>query len=321
MEPMTWGILGASNFALRRMGPALHAARGARLGALATTSLEKAQGFREFCPDLHVHDSYQALLDDPAIEAVHIPLPNTLHLEWALRALEAGKHVLCEKPLAMSVAGVDRIIAAREASGRFCAEAFMIVHHPQWALVRKWLDEGRIGQLLHADAVFTFHNPDPTNIRNRRETGGGSVPDIGCYAYSSLRHAARAEPVDLVATVTREDGVDTMAQVRGTMRGPAGLFSFAAMTSTRLFPRQEVTFQGDRGRISLSAPFNASAFGEGQVTLHGFNTAETHRFPGVNQYVLQVEAFVRHVRTGAPYPWSLEDARGGQAMIDRVLAF
>lgn len=320
MEPVNWGILGASSFALRRMGPAIHAARGARLAALATSSPQKAEGFRAFCPDLRVHDSYEALLADPAIEAVHVPLPNTLHCDWTIKALQAGKHVLCEKPLAMNVAEADRIIAARDASGRFCAEAFMIVHHPQWALVRQWLESGRIGTLRHADAVFTFDNPDPANIRNRAAMGGGSVPDIGVYAYSSLRFATRAEPVEIDAKVTRENGVDTMAQLRGTMEGPSGRFTFAAMTSTRLFPRQEVTFQGDRGRISLSAPFNAGAFGEAQVTLHGFNTAETHRFPGVNQYVLQVEAFVRHIRDGSPFPWTLEDARGGQAMIDRVLS-
>lgn len=320
MKPMNFGILGASNFAAQHMGPAIHAAQGARLAALATSSPDKAARFAAFAPDLRAHASYEALLADPAIEAVYIPLPNHLHVEWAIKALEAGKHVLVEKPVAMRAPEIDPLIAARDASGLFATEAYMIVHHPQWQLVRQWLDEGRIGQLRHADVAFSFNNPDPANIRNRAETGGGSIPDIGVYAYSSVRFAARAEPVALNARIARENGVDTFAQVWGEMAGPTGRFTYGAMTSTRLFARQEVTFQGDAGRISLSAPFNANLFDQAQVTLHGPNSAETHRFPGVNQYVLQVEAFVAHIRDGAPYPWTLEDARKGQAMIDMVRA-
>ncbi len=320
MKPMNWGILGASNFALHRMGPAIHAARGARLAALASPHPAKAAPFSAFAPGLRLHADYQALLDDPAIEAVYIPLPNTLHVEWGLKALAAGKHVLIEKPLAMTAAEIDPLIAARDRSGKFATEAYMIVHHPQWQLVRRLIDEGRIGRLRHADVAFTFDNPDPANIRNRADMGGGSIPDIGVYAYSSVRFAARAEPVALRSMIRRENGVDSFTQVWGEMEGPAGRFSYAALTSTRLFPRQEVTFQGETGRITLSAPFNAGVFGEAQVTLHGTNTAETHRFPGVNQYVLQVEAFVAHLRGATPYPWTLEDARAGQAMIDMVRA-
>ncbi|MFD2173309.1 Gfo/Idh/MocA family protein [Rhodobacter lacus] len=320
MEPVTWGILGASNFAATRMGPALHAAKGSCLAALATASPEKAARFAAFAPGLKVHESYAALLDDPQIEAVYIPLPNTLHVEWGIKALEAGKHVLIEKPLAMTAAEIAPLIAARDAAGKCAAEAYMIVHHPQWQLVRRWLDEGRIGRLKHADVTFTYDNPDPANIRNRADVGGGSIPDIGVYAYSSIRFAARAEPVALHARLQRENGVDTFAQVWGEMAGPDGAFSFAALTSTRLYPRQEVTFQGEAGRITLSAPFNAGVFGEGQVSLHGFNTTETHRFPGVNQYVLQVEAFIAHIRAGTPFAWTLEEAQKGQAMIDMVRA-
>ena len=320
MQPVTFGILGASDFAARRMGPAIHAAQGARLAALATATPAKAAPFAAIAPDLRLHESYEALLADPAIEAVYIPLPNHLHVEWGLKALAAGKHVLIEKPLALRAEDIDPLIAARDASGLCAAEAYMIVHHPQWQLVRQWLDAGRIGRLAHADVAFSFHNPDPANIRNRAETGGGSIPDIGVYAYSSIRFAARAEPVRLTSRITRENGVDTFAQVWGEMAGPGGSFSFAAMTSTRLFPRQEVTFQGEAGRITLSAPFNAGVFGEAEVSLHGPGSTETHRFPGVNQYILQVEAFTRHIRTASPYPWTLEDARRGQAMIDMVRA-
>ncbi|MCV2879483.1 Gfo/Idh/MocA family oxidoreductase [Sedimentimonas flavescens] len=321
MKPINWGILGASNFALKHMGPAIHAASGARLGALATSSPEKAAPFCAFCPDLRVHDSYDALLADPEIEAVYIPLPNTLHIEWSLKALAAGKHVLCEKPIAMRAEEIGPLIAARDAAGLFATEAYMIVHHPQWEQVREWLDEGQIGELRHADVVFSFNNPDPANIRNRAETGGGSIPDIGVYAYSSVRYAARAEPGALRALIRRENGVDVFAQVTGEMIGPQGGFSYSAITSTRLHPRQEVTFQGDRGLIRVHVPFNAGVAGEAALTLQ--RTGEPDRvlrYPGINQYVLQVENFARHIREGAPYPWTLEDARAGQAMIDKVRA-
>lgn len=320
MKVLNWGILGASDFARRHMGPAIHAARGARLAALATSSEAKAEPFRALAPGLRVHAEYEALLADPSIDVVYVPLPNHLHVEWGLKALAAGKHVLIEKPLALSAEEIDPLIAARDATGLFAAEAYMIVHHPQWSLVRDWLDAGRIGPLRHVDTAFTFCNPDPGNIRNRAETGGGSIPDIGVYAYSSVRFAARAEPVSMTARIHRENGVDTMAQVWGEMAGPHGRFTFGAMTSTRLFPRQEATFQGTEGRITLAAPFNAGSYAEAQVTLHGMNSAEMHRFPNVNQYVLQVEAFGAHLREGAPYPWTLEDARKGQAMIDMVRA-
>ncbi|KEO56420.1 Gfo/Idh/MocA family protein [Thioclava pacifica] len=321
MAVLNWGILGAAKFAREHMGPAIHAARGARLAALATSSEEKAQPFKAFAPDLKRHDSYEALLADPAIDVVYIPLPNVLHVEWTKKALAAGKHVLTEKPIAMAASEIDGLIAARDAAGKFATEAYMIVHHPQWQLTRRWLDEGQIGELRHADVAFSFNNPDPGNIRNKPETGGGSIPDIGVYAYSSVRYAARAEPGDLRAVIERENGVDVFAQVTGEMIGAQGRFSYAAMTSTRLHPRQQVVFQGSEGLIRLTCPFNANVFDQAEVTLcRKGEPDQVQRFPGVTQYVLQVENFVRHVTEGADYPWTLEDARGTQAMIDKVYA-
>lgn len=321
MGPVNWGILGAANFALRHMGPALHAAAGARLYALATPHAEKAGPFRAFCPDLVVHDSYAALLDDPAVEAVYIPLPNTLHVEWAMKVLAAGKHVLCEKPLALGAAEIDPLITLRDKTGLFAAEAYMIVHHPQWHQVRTWLDDGMIGTLRHADVAFSFNNPDPANIRNRPDTGGGALPDIGVYACSSVRFAARAEPRQLRASIHRENGVDTFAQIIGEMEGPKGTFTYGAMTSTRLAPRQEATFQGDAGLIRVLTPFNAGTFREAELHLERTGKpTEVIRYPMVNQYILQVENAVRTIRDGTPYPWTLEDARAGQAMIDRIFA-
>ncbi|PPB80195.1 putative dehydrogenase [Albidovulum inexpectatum] len=322
MKPVNWGVLGAARFAREHMARAIHEAEGARLFALATSDPSRAHGFQAFCPDLIVHDSYDALLADPRVEAVYIPLPNSLHVEWTLKAIRAGKHVLTEKPIAMRADEIDELIRARDSSGLLVAEAYMIVHHPQWQRVRGLIADGAIGRILHADAHFTYDNrADPTNIRNRPETGGGSIPDIGVYTYGCLRWAAQAEPVALRATIRHENGVDVFAQVTGRMAGDSGEFTFHAMTSMRLFPRQEVVFQGERGLIRLTAPFNAGVFGEAQVQMYRKGQADhIERFPGVRQYRNQVEAFVRSLRDGTPYPWTLEDARGTQSMIDQVVA-
>lgn len=320
MQPVRWGILGAANFARQHMGPAIHAAEGAELAALATSDPAKAEGFRAFCPGLTVHPSYEALLADPSIEAVYIPLPNHLHVEWTLKALEAGKHVLTEKPVAMKAEEIDLLIAARDRTGLLAAEAYMIVHHPQWHRAKEWLEAGEIGELRHADAAFSFHLTDLGNIRNRPDAGGGSLRDIGVYTFGSVRFVTGAEPVDISARIHRENGVDVFAQVAAVMEGAGRRFTYGSMTSMRLYNRQVVTFQGDRGMIRVEGgPFNANVNDLAEVELHrGGNRVIVDRFPAANHYKLQVEAFGRSLRTGAPYPCPLEFVRGTQAMMDRV---
>jgi predicted dehydrogenase len=320
MKTVRWGILGAANFAQNHMAPAIHAATGAELYALATSSAEKAKAFSAFCPGLKVHTSYEELLADPAIDAVYIPLPNHLHVEWTLKALAAGKHVLTEKPIAMQADQIDQIIAARNASGLLAAEAYMIVHHPQWIRAKEWLEAGEIGQLRHVDAQFSFNLTDGGNIRNKPETGGGSLRDIGVYTFGSARFVTGSEPVDISARLILDNGIDSFAQVAGIMDGPYGRFTYNSMTSMRLYNRQTVTFQGDKGMIRLDGgPFNANVNDVAAVELHrDGNRVITDRFPTANQYVLQVEAFGRTVRDGVPYACPLEFVRGTQAMMDTV---
>lgn len=320
MKPVRWGILGAANFAREQMAPAIHAAKGAELAALATSSPEKAAGFQAFCPSLTIHSTYEALLADPSIDAVYIPLPNHLHVEWSLKALAAGKHVLTEKPIALQASEIDQIIAARDASGLLAAEAYMIVHHPQWQRAKAWLEAGEIGTLRHVDAAFTFHLTDLENIRNRPDAGGGSLRDIGVYTFGSARFVTVSEPVDLSARLILENGVDTFAQVAGIMEGPHGRFTYGSMTSMRLYNRQVVTFQGDKGMIRVEGgPFNANVNDMAEVELHqNGNRVITERFPTANHYVLQVEAFGRSIREGVAYPCPLEFVKGTQAMMDTV---
>ena len=320
MQPVRWGILGAANFAKEHMAPAIHAAKGAELAALATSSAEKAAGFQAFCPGLTLHSSYEALLADPSIDAVYIPLPNHLHVEWTLKALAAGKHVLTEKPIALHADEIDQIIAARDASGLLAAEAYMIVHHPQWQRAKQWLEAGEIGTLRHVDAAFSFHLTDMDNIRNRPDAGGGSLRDIGVYTFGSARFVTSSEPVDISARLIMDNGIDSFAQVAGIMDGPHGRFTYGSMTSMRLYNRQVVTFQGDKGMIRVEGgPFNANVNDLAKVELHqNGNRVITDRFPTANHYVLQVEAFGRSIRDGVAYPCPLEFVLGTQAMMDKV---
>jgi predicted dehydrogenase len=247
-----------------------------------------------------------------------------MHVEWTKKALRAGKHVLTEKPIAMSAAEIDELIALRDSTGLMAAEAFMIVQHPQFQRARQLVQDGAIGRVEHVDVAFTYDNRDDvTNIRNRPETGGGSIPDIGVYAFGSARFVTGAEPEldSLQSRIRFENGVDVYAQVTGRFTGPTGPFTYSSITSMRLFPRQEVVFQGETGLIRLTAPFNANIFGEARVELHKPGLSVTvERFPDARQYKLQVEAFGRSALTGAPYAWPLEQAKASQTMIDRVFA-
>lgn len=319
-EAFRWGILGAAKFAREHMGPAINAAAGNRLVALATSTAGKAAPFEAVCPGLDVFLDYDAMLEWDAIDAVYIPLPNHMHVEWTKKAARAGKHVLCEKPIAMRAGEIDELIALRDETGLLIAEAYMIVHHPQWLRVRELIQAGEIGQVDHVDTVFSYDNrADPGNFRHRPEAGGGGIRDVGVYTYSSVRFATGAEPVDLSARIKRENGVDTWAQVVGEMEGPRGRFTYSAMTSMRLPLRQEVVFMGERGTITLRAPFNPGTFGEAQVEIRAPDgTIRIERWPRVNQYVEQVQNFARAARDGAPFPCPLEFSRGTQAMIDTV---
>ena len=320
MTGLRWGILGAARFARQHMGPAIHAAEGAELVALATRDPAKAAGFRAFCPGLRLHDSYEALLADPAIDAVYIPLPNHLHVDWTLKAIAAGKHVLCEKPIALRAEDIDRLIQARDQSGLLVAEAFMILHHPQWQQARAWVQGGEIGEIVHADAQFSFRLTDMDNIRNRPDTGGGSLRDIGVYTFGAVRFVTGAEPARLETRVIRDSGIDSFAHVFGTMEGPSGRFTYASTTSMRCYNRQTVTIQGTKGMVRLDGgPFNANVNDLARAELHvQGNRVIADRFPAANHYRLQVESFVRSAREGASYACPLEFSRGTQAMMDRA---
>lgn len=316
-KPIRWGVLGASKFARQQMAPAIHAADNAVLAALATSSPEKAAPFAAMAPDIRVLD-YDALLADPNIDAIYIPLPNHMHVDWTIRALEAGKAVLCEKPIAMQADEFDRLIEVRDGTGLLAAEAYMIVHHPQWQFAREVYRSGRLGTLKHVRAEFGYDNSNDTdNIRNKPETGGGSLPDIGVYTFGSTRFVTDQEPGEVRAQITWENDVDVLSLVQADFDG----FTMSSMTSMRIQAHQEMCFIGTEGVMRLTCPFNPLIFPAlPQVRIDDADGTFFNSFPGVNHYVLQVEAFGRAMRGEEDYPCPLEFSRGTQVMIDKAIA-
>lgn len=316
-DHVRWGILGAAQFAREQMAIALHAAPRGALTAIATRDPAKAAPFAALAPGLRVHHGYDALLEDPDVDAVYIPLPNSMHVPWALKCLEAGKHVLVEKPVGMTLDEIDALIAARDRTGLVAAEAYMILHHPQWARVRELLAENAVGTLRHIDGTFTFDLQDLSNIRQQKETGGGGLRDIGIYPFGSARFATGEEPVDVAARIEWQRGIDVHAQVWARF----GAATFSAFVSMQAERRQEMVFHGSAGYLVVEAPFNPGVIGEARLVVSGRGHGErVERWPSVRQYDLQVAAFNAAVLDGAPFPVTLEFSRGSQAMIEAALA-
>ncbi len=312
-DPIRWGVLGAANFARTTMAPAIHDAENAVFAALATSSSDKAASFAALAPGLRVHDSYEALLADPEIDAIYIPLPNALHVEWAEKAARAGKHVLCEKPIAMKAEEIDRLIALRDEMGVLIAEAYMIPHHPQWQQVRRMVQGGEIGQLLHIDGYFTFRLTDSGNIRLNPDLGGGVTRDIGVYTLGSARLATGLEPTNVQTRFGWQNGVDVSARIWAQF-GDATCSIYMSMLAPN---RQVVTYHGTEGILELVAPFNPVVHREASIRLIRADGEERLiRYPSARQYVNQVEAFGRTVRDGAEYPVPLEFSRGTQLAIE-----
>lgn len=316
-QPLRWGILGAAKIARKDVAPAIHAAAHNSLVALASRSPEKVTAFVDRYPGLAVHDSYEDLLADQDIDAVYVPLPNEQHIPWSLKALRAGKHVLCEKPIALKAADLDALVAERDASGLLAAEAFMVVHHPQWQRVKQLLAEGAIGDLRRIAGAFAYNNADePENIRQKPEHGGGALYDIGVYPVVATRFATGVEPLGSQTKSVYEGGVDTSSDVQIDF----GEFSLDFYCSMRLALRQEMVFHGTTGWLRLQAPFNAGSYDDPIIELRNESGRSIERFAGVDQYQLMVEAFQRAVGGAEEFPCSLEFSKANQQVIDQLLA-
>ena len=318
MKQVRWGIIGASKFALEHMGPAIHLAKGADLYAVASRDLNKVAPFKNFCATCLAIPSYEELLQNPNIDAVYIPLPHHLHTEWAIKALNSGKHVLAEKPIAMHNNDFELLLKARDTTGLMASEAYMIVHHPQWQRARQMIGDGAIGNVIHITGGFSYDNSDdPTNIRNQAEMGGGGMRDIGVYIIGAATYVMNEALENITAKVRLENGFDVFTSIQGTL----GASQYSSYVSTRMHPHQEMSFHGSTGILRLTAPFNPNVFGEARLELHQPALGlRVERFPGANHYIKQVEAFNDSIMTSKPLVWTLEQARRTQQAIDTVLS-
>lgn len=314
---MKWGILGAAKIARTELAPAMQLATDTQFVALATRDAARAAPFQALAPELRVHDSYDALLADPDIDAVYIPLPNHLHVEWSIRAAEAGKHVLCEKPIALEASQIDALLDAQARTGKMIAEGFMVLHHPQWLLVKDLLASGVIGRLEHVEGSFTYTNRDLGNIRHDPAKGGGGVRDVGVYPCITTRFVTGQEPVRLRSDIRWQNGVDIFARVWADFPDFSMSF-YCGMMQTR---RQHMLFHGQDGWIEVTAPFNANVYGDCRVSWKGADgPLMSEQFNNVNQYALMLENFGQSVRTGQPFACPLEMSKGNQVMIDAIFA-
>lgn len=315
-RPVRWGVLGAAKIAREWLCPAIHNSEDGVLAAIASRS-DRGVALARRYPRVKLHDEYEVLLADPEVDAIYIPLPNNQHVGWTEKCLRAGKHVLCEKPIAMEAAEIDRLIAARDETGRLAAEAFMVVHHPQWARAREIVASGEIGELRQVQGAFSFFNDDPANIRNRPEDGGGALRDIGVYPCVVTRFVTGREPVAARSRIEWENGIDATARVWADFEG----FSLDFYVSMRLGLRQEMVFHGAKGWLRVRTPFNAKLYGDDVLEVRtGGQTTRLERFPLIDHYTAQIDAFNAAVLEGAEYACPLEFSRGNQAMIDMIYA-
>jgi len=326
MQPTTskvkWGIISTAKIGVEKVIPAMQQGTDSEVVAIASRDGDRAQ---EAAAQLGIpksYGSYEELLADPEIEAIYNPLPNHLHVPWSVKAAEAGKHVLCEKPIALTAAEAQTLVDARDRTGKLITEAFMVRSHPQWLRVRELVREGRIGDLRAVQGAFSYMNRDPENIRNMADIGGGGVYDIGCYPTVIARYLFEAEPKRVAAIVERDPEMKTDRLTSALLDFDRGQASW--LCSTQLVPYQRMQIFGTAGRIEVEIPFNAPPdaptriFIDDGSALGGAN-AVTEEFPVTDQYTVQGDLFSRAVRGGEPVEFPLENAVTNMRILEALL--
>jgi predicted dehydrogenase len=324
MTSLRWGVLSTADIARKKVIPGLLKADRCEIVAIASRDAAQARAVADELGIPTAHGSYEALLADPGVDVVYIPLPNHLHAEWTIAAARAGKHVLCEKPLALTAADAERMVEACADAGVRLMEAFMYRHHPSWVAAMEIVASGRLGRLRAVQSWFSYYNDDPANIRNRLEVGGGALFDIGCYAVNLSRMLFDAEPGTVQASVIRDPatGVDTLTSA--ILEFDDGVASFTC--STRVETDQRVHVYGSDGRLSIEIPFNIPP----DRPTHVFVIAggdppvapaiETLTFPTADPYTVEAERFAAAILDGLPTPTPPDDAVANLRVIERIFA-
>ena len=321
MRKVKWGVLGVAKIAVEKVIPAMQQGEASQIAAIASRDLGKARAAADKLGIERAFGSYEELLADGEIEAVYNPLPNELHVPWTLRALAAGKHVLCEKPIALDAEEARSLIEARDRSGKLVAEAFMVRYHPQWRRAKELAESGAVGEPRALQTFFSYRLLDPENVRNR-PPGGGGIYDIGCYAILSARYIFGAEPTRVTATIDRDPNFQTDRLVGALLEFPGGRHSTFTL-GTQVSAHQRMTIVGEAGRIEIMIPFNAPpdrpteiAIDSGADLFGGGRRVE--QFPVCDQYTLQGDAFSRAILNGTPLEFPIEDAILNMRVIDAL---
>jgi predicted dehydrogenase len=311
-SPVRWGVLGVARIATQKVIPAMRGSSWASVAAIASRDLGKARAAAASLGIPKAYGSYDELLDDPEIEAIYNPLPNDQHVPWSTRAAERGKHVLCEKPIALSAREAAELLQVRDRTGVIIQEAFMVRNHPQWLAAVEMVASGRIGEVRAIQGAFSFFNEDPANIRNVAAYGGGALMDIGCYLIHTSRMLLRREPSRVIGLVDRDPrfGVDRMT----SMLLDFGSVHAGGTCSTQMTPYQRVHVLGSSGRIEIEIPFNAPSDRPCRLFVNG----ETVETATCDQYTIQAELFSRAIRERKPAPYPLEDSVKNMAVIEAV---
>jgi predicted dehydrogenase len=318
MRKIHWGVMGTAKIGINKVIPALQRATHGSVVAIASRNLPQAQAVAQRLNIPRAHDSYAALLADADIDAVYIPLPNHLHVPWSIRALEAGKHVLCEKPIGLNSAEAQQLIDAAQQFPRLkIMEAFMYRHHPQWLAAKRLIAEGGIGQLRTVHSFFSYWNVDPNNIRNMGSIGGGGMMDIGCYCVSLSRFLFGGEPKRALGTAEIDPAFGTDRLASGILEFAEGTATFTC--STQLQSYQRVNIFGTEGRIEIEIPFNAPPDSPTRLWHQRGATTTAIEFPACDQYTLQGDLFARAILDDTPVPTPLTDALANMRVIEAVL--
>ena len=318
---VVWGVLGASRFALKKSVPRMLGGTMTSVRALASRRIERAIAETRRLGIPRAYGSYDELLADPEIEAVYIPLPNHLHVEWCARAARAGKHVLCEKPLALDAGQAASLLVVQQETGVLIAEAVMVRSHPQWRAVRSLVQNGRIGSLRGISYVFSYNNTDPANIRNIRAAGGGALLDIGCYVVNTARWLFESEPQRVFAFGERDPTSQVDRLTSGVLEFSSGHVTFSC--ATQQVPHERVELLGTKGRIELQAPFKAPPDRTSRLQIddgrdvYGSGT-EFIELPIADQFALQADEFSLAIRKSLQPENRLEDAISGMRVIDAL---
>ncbi len=318
MKTVRWGILSTAKIGTEQVIPAIQKAENCRVVGIASRSAEGASQVASELGIANSFGSYEQLLASPEIDAIYNPLPNHLHVDWSIQALQAGKHVLCEKPLGLDVNDAQRLLEASAAHpGLKVMEAFMYRHHPQWQKAKELVTTGELGRICTIDSVFSYFNRDPENIRNQPGMGGGGLMDIGCYPISLSRFLFEREPERVIGKVEfdPEFKVDRFASAILDFGSATATFS----CSTQMVPYQRVNIFGTEGRFEIEIPFNAPIDRPCKTWLQKGEELEAIDIPICNQYTIQAELFAEAILNDTPVPTPLDDAIGNMKVIESIL--